>query len=803
YFGPTLNRAARLMAAGAGGQVLCSQAAAVRLADGAAPGIVLVDLGEHRLADLGRAERVYQVSEPSTPAVFPPLRSLGAHRHNLPVAPDAFVGRAAELAELDRLLEGTRLLSLLGAGGSGKTRLALHLAAGAVERFADGVWLVELASLRDDALVPSAAAAALGLDTTGYPTPQALVEHLGSWLAPKRILLLIDNCEHLIDAAAQLIHDLLARCPQLTVLATSREVLGVPGETAWRVPPLSVPAEGMADPSDLAAYDAVALFLERAQAARPGFDLGAGNAADVVRICRRLDGIPLALELAVGRIPTLGIRAVAERLDDVFGLLSSGARTAVPRHRTLRATLDWSYGLLAQDEQAALRRLAVFQTGFALDAAEAVLGADPVDLLTRLVDKSLVTVFDASDEAVRYRLLQPVRQYAHEHLVAAGEEPDALRRHREHFRRVADGFFGPPVVATAAWLARVSADYGNIRDALTDSLDSGDLDTGLWLAGRMFPYWILDGRALEGRAWLERALAAHPAPPGPEHAWGLVALGLLDVYTGEVATGEAHLSAACAVAGSGPLAGVYARGYLGALALRGPDTAEAERVFDACRAEFEAAEVGPGVAFCDFNRAWTLLAHGDLAGAGARFASADAIGRSLGSDVMVVHARAALATVRALEGDPASGNQLAADAVAAARSSGLRQMLVMATARAAETAGVSGDLPRAGAYARETLAAIRELGVRMWVTESLLVAALVLADRDSELAARLLGAGGYPPEPGGPGLPLSVALDAGAARLRGVLGPGPYEAALREGAAWSADEAIELALAGLRDPQQA
>ncbi|HUR73950.1 MAG TPA: AAA family ATPase, partial [Sporichthya sp.] len=253
YFGPTLNRAARLMAAGAGGQVLCSQAAAVRLADGAAPGIVLVDLGEHRLADLGRAERVYQVSEPSTPAVFPPLRSLGAHRHNLPVAPDAFVGRAVELAELDRLLEGTRLLSLLGAGGSGKTRLALHLAAGAVERFADGVWLVELASLRDDALVPSAAAAALGLDTTGYPTPQALVEHLGSWLAPKRILLLIDNCEHLIDAAAQLIHDLLARCPQLSVLATSREVLGVPGETAWRVPPLSVPAEGMADPSDLAA----------------------------------------------------------------------------------------------------------------------------------------------------------------------------------------------------------------------------------------------------------------------------------------------------------------------------------------------------------------------------------------------------------------------------------------------------------------------------------------------------------------------------------------------------------------------
>jgi DNA-binding SARP family transcriptional activator len=346
YVGPTLNRTARLLSLGWGGQVLCSQAAADLARDHLPVGVALLDLGDHRLADLSRAERVFQVADPGLPSAFPPLRSPG-RRHTLPAAVTSFVGRAKEIKEVRGLLGESRLVTLTGVGGGGKTRLALEVAAGVQEDFPDGVVLVELGRLPDAALVASMVAGALGVLATGPGgTAEVLVDRLSEYLQPKRTLIVLDNCEHVIEAAAELVHMLLPSCPGVTVLATSREILGLPGEVAWRVPPLSLPAAESTSVEDLSGSDAVALFCERARRAQPGFGPSQANAAAVTQICRRLDGIPLALELAAARIRVLGAQDLARRLDQRFRLLTGGIRTAVPRHQTLTATMDWSYDLL-------------------------------------------------------------------------------------------------------------------------------------------------------------------------------------------------------------------------------------------------------------------------------------------------------------------------------------------------------------------------------------------------------------------------------------------------------------------------
>jgi predicted ATPase/DNA-binding SARP family transcriptional activator len=419
YLGPSLNRTARLLALASGGQVLCSQAAAELARDKLPAGVTLTDLGEHRLADLSRPERVFQIAHPHLPSAFPPLRSPTAPRHNLPVSLTSFVGRERELEELDGLLGSGRLITVIGVGGAGKTRLALEVAARNLHRFPDGGWLVELGPVRDPGLIASEVAGALGMLTGSLSHgPGEIEEWLCQCLLPRHLLLVLDNCEHLVEAAAGVVRRLLTRCPGVTVLSTSREVLGLPGETTWTLPPLSLPGAEVKGPEELAASDAVALFCARARAVQPGFGLSTANAAAVAQICRRLDGIPLALELAAARMRVLGAQQVAERLDHRFLLLTEGGRTAVGRHQTLRAAMDWSYQLLPPAEQAALRRLAVFPASFDLEAAEAVvappagdpgLGFPVLDLLFRLVEKSLVLVQDRGDEA-RYRLLETVRE---------------------------------------------------------------------------------------------------------------------------------------------------------------------------------------------------------------------------------------------------------------------------------------------------------------------------------------------------------------------------------------------------------
>ena len=510
YVGIDVHRAARICETAHGGQILISSATRELIEDDLPEGISLRDLGEHRLRDLARPQHLFQVAAQDMPMEFPPLRSLDNLPHNLPIQLTTFVGRGREIGEVRERLATARQLTLTGSGGVGKTRLALEVAAQLLEDFPHGVWLVDLSTLSDAALVPQAIAAPLNMqEEAGRPLTAAL----GDYLLSKKVLLILDNCEHLSEACAQLTESLLRRCPSIRVLATSRETLGMVGEAVYRVPSLSLPdLRRLPDFDGLIQYEAVRLFADRAALSQPEFALRPDNAAAVARICGHLDGIPLAIELAAARVKALSVEAIAARLGDRFRLLTGG-RTAVPRHQTLRAVMDWSYDLLPEPERALLRRLSVFAGGFALEAAAAV-GMredgdeiETVDVLARLVDKSLVTV-DQHAADLRYRLLETVRQYGREKLLGAGEADEAQRRHRDYFLALAER--AEPELHRASqtmWLDRLEIEHDNLRAALEWSLGLEGDETGLRLAAALAPYWHARGYLSEGREWLERARA--------------------------------------------------------------------------------------------------------------------------------------------------------------------------------------------------------------------------------------------------------------------------------------------------------
>ena len=372
YYGSTVNRCARLRALAAGGQTLLSRVTADLVRDELPEGLELRDLGEHQLKGLTRPEQIFQLNLPALAVEFPPLQSLDAFPNNLPAQLSSFVGRTRELAQIKTLLGETHLLTLTGSGGTGKTRLAIECAGDVLADYADGVWLVELAPVADPANVPDVLAAVLGVRQIDS---RSVTQTVGDYIGAKTMLLILDNCEHVIEAAAAFTDALLRACPHLTILATSREPLGVAGETTWRVPSLVCPHEVVPlTVEGLANYDAVHLFVDRARAARPDFALSDGNAPAIVKICQRLDGIPLAIELASTRIRGLTVEQIAGRLDDRFKLLVGGSRTVLPRHQTLFALIDWSYDLLPEEERSLLRRLSVFVGGWTLEAAEAICG---------------------------------------------------------------------------------------------------------------------------------------------------------------------------------------------------------------------------------------------------------------------------------------------------------------------------------------------------------------------------------------------------------------------------------------------
>jgi non-specific serine/threonine protein kinase len=555
YRGGALNLAARLGALAGPGQALAS-AEIVHLA-GTVQGLVFVDRGPVYLKGLAEAVLVVQVAREGTlPDSLPPLEAPAPATH-LPAPLTSFVGRVPERAEVQELLECAPLVVLTGTGGVGKTRLALQVAQELHDRYPDGVWLVELAPLADPSLVGQTVALALGLiEQPDRPLAAALVEFLG----PKRLLLLLDNCEHLLTAAATLAADLLRACPQLRILATSRQALGVPGEVAYRVPSLAVPdPDRVAIAQEMQEGEAVRLFVERARARRTDFALTEENARAVAAICARLDGVPLAIELAAARVSVLPVQQILGRLEDRFHLLIGGSTTTPPRQRTLQATLDWSYDLLSGEERTVLQRLAVFAGGCTLEAAEAVLGAggaiEPwavLDVLDGLVNQSLLGMEEQGGEA-RYYLLETVRQYAHERLSAAGGVERSSRDHATWYaqfaQRAEPGLLGAEQLG---WLDRLEAERDNLRAALVWSApqaarDPEAAERGLLLAAALWRFWELRGPLRAGRRWLEQALAAaQHADPAPR-ARALSALGHLAVLQGDVGTAGAALDAALAL----------------------------------------------------------------------------------------------------------------------------------------------------------------------------------------------------------------------------------------------------------------
>lgn len=537
YFGPTLNRIARLLTAGHGGQILVSQPVQALLGDELPAGVNLADLGMHRLKDVDRPEHIFQATVEGLRDAFPSLRSLDAFPNNLPRQLTSFIGRDQDLAKVTRLLETTPLLTMTGPGGSGKTRLALEVGQRLLETYPGGVWWVDLTPLSDPDYLPQTVAGVLGIrEQPGRP----LLEAIGEYLKSSKILLILDNCEHVAAACADLASALLRSAPDLTVLATSQVSLAVPGEVVHSVPPLTVP-----DPRDdataesLVHYDAVRLFIERARSVRPSFTFE-GHVRTIAEITARLDGIPLAIELAAARVKVLSIEEISHRLADRFRLLASSARGAPARHQALRAAMEWSYNLLTHPEQILLRRLSVFAGHLSLEAAEAVCADDQVrpdamlDLLTRLVDKSLVAANDQG-EIRRFRLLESVRHYVRERLQEAGEEHVTGTRHLDVFLNLAEQGESPHLsLGQIAWLNRMALEYGNLRGALEWALIH-DPPKGLRLAGSCWLFWAIRGSLAEGRDWFERALQAGADAGSTERAKALIGLSVFTLRQGDFA----------------------------------------------------------------------------------------------------------------------------------------------------------------------------------------------------------------------------------------------------------------------------
>jgi non-specific serine/threonine protein kinase len=622
----------------------------------------------------------------------------------------SFVGREREVAEVGRLLRGGRLLTLVGAPGVGKTRLALQVAAELHGRFADGAWLVELAGLAEPELVPLAVATALGVPEQGSrPMIATLAEHLQA----RDILLLLDNCEHLVAACAALAETLLWACPGLRILAISREALRIEGETTWRVPSLAMPDERGRQPGEpdlvasLERFEAVRLFLDRAQAVQPGFTLTAQNAEAVAQICQRLDGIPLAIELAAARLNGLSAGQIAARLDDHFALLTSGSRTALPRQQTLRGAVDWSYALLPESERTLLRHLAVFAGGWTLEAAEAVCGAGVLEPLLGLVSRSLV-VAEEQDDETRYRLLEMIRQYGWERLTEAGEL-DAMRdRHRDWLLALAE----PPVPFTfffradePARLARLETEHDNLRAALAWSEQRpGGAEAGVTLAGQLWRLWWLHGHLTEGRRWLERMIAL--ARTEPALARGSIL--------------------ATALGGAGNLAS-YQGDYRGAVPL-------IEEALSLWREQGDQTLI-----------AWALHRLGHYLGhlrqperALALCEESVALSRVLGDDRSLMHALMPLANLVRRLGNHPRAIAVAEEGVALGRTYGNSLVIAFGLMHIGKAATASGDYARAEAACLEALALARRLGQPRLVAEmATSLGGLRLAQGDGTQAALL------------------------------------------------------------------
>jgi predicted ATPase/DNA-binding SARP family transcriptional activator len=691
YYGPAVYRCARLLATGHGDQVLLTQATRDLVVDAMPEGVGLRELGSHVLRNLERPEVVFQVFAGGLRAEFPPLKSVDPRRHNLPVSPNSFVGRAGELAQIKERLAANRMLTLVGSGGTGKTRLALRAATDLIDGFRDGVWLVELASLTRPELVAQTAAEAIGVrEEGGRPILKTLCE----WLRDKNLLLVLDNCEHLVPAVVSLADRLLRECPDVRLLATSRAALRVNGEAITRVGPLSE-------------SDAVVLFADRSSAVQPDFRMTEDNSQSVVQICRRVEGIPLAIELAAGRARMMAPAEILTRLQDSFSVLAGGSRSADARHETLKAAMDWSYRLLNEEEQRLFRRLSVFAGGFSLEAAEAVCTYDGLDrdavmrLLGRLVEQSLVNVNMAGQgpARTRYRLLETVRDYGREKLEELLEADGTRRRHAAYFLALAEAA-APKLDGRdrLEWLASLNLDRDNLR-AVFEKSNGAAADTELRLAVALKGFWDAQGGYSEGRVRVTSALS-RGGKPSRMRAEAMQCAGFM-------AWAQGDFSAA---------------------------TSWCEKSLKVCRRLRDRRGEGMclqqlgQIAFQqeDFSRARSFLDLGL------------AIALELRDERLASLCRIRLGIIALRESDLAASSQLLQASLESGRRAGYEEMVVMSLSALGHLAIREGRLDEAGALLSEGLAIWRDRGVPRQIASLLeAFAVLAVARGDAPRALRL------------------------------------------------------------------
>ena len=806
YFGGAVNRAARIMAAAHGGQVLLSQAV-VELSKGRLPdGADLVPLGRVRLRDLADPEDIWQLTHADLNRMFPALRSLDSTPNNLPRQASSFIGRENEIAEVKKLLGQTRLLTLTGAGGSGKTRLSMQVVADMLDAYPDGIWLVELATLSDPGLMPQSVAAVMGLmEQSGKTLTQSLIEHF----AARRVLLILDNAEHLLAACGKLAGDLVHACPQLVVLATSREALGIPGELKFRVPSLSTPDPARdVTPEQLSSFDSVRLFVERARLNTPRFAVTAQNAPALASVCHRLDGIPLAIELAAARARSMSVEQLSHRLDQRFRLITGGSRTAPRRQQTLRALIDWSYDLLDSAEKALLCRSSVFAGGWTLEAAEQICTGDEfedwevLDLLTSLADKNLVVTEDRSDTN-RYRMLETVRQYASERLIESGGVEAVRTRHRDYFLALAEES-EPKLVSAeqAELLKRLEAEHENLRAGLSWSLVDAGSRGGLRLCGALQRFWWARGHLSEGREWCARVLGkAGAEAPTPDRAKALNGAGGLAYLQGDYPVARVLHQESLAIRRQlGDRRGVASSlNNLGSVARDQGDLASARALFEESLSI--ARELGDRGYIANLLGNLGIVAHeqGDYLAARALHVESLAMLRELGDRGRIASSLGNLGRVAYVQGDYPAARALFEEGLAIARELEDRVSIAGSLNNLGRVARDQGDLASAWALHQEGMVIVRELGDRQGIADSLEGLASVYAALGSSLhAARVWGmAEQLRTEIGSP-LPPDErpSYDRRIAAARADVGDddASFDRAWQEGRALPLEQAIALAL---------
>jgi predicted ATPase/class 3 adenylate cyclase len=770
YIGLDVHRAARVAGAGHGGQVLLSGATRSLVEAALPPGVALRDLGAHRLKDLATPEHLYQLDVDGLAVEFPSLRSLDARANNLPVQLTSFVGRETEIAAVGELLDRARLVTLTGPGGTGKTRLGLQVAAERLGRHGDGAFFVELAAISDPKLVPSAVATALHLRESA---DRAIAAVVTDWLRERDLLLVLDNFEHLLDAAP-FVAGLLSAAPRLRVLATSRSPLHLQGEHEFPVPPLRIPdARHLPSLSQLSQYEGVGLFIERAQAVRPGFAVDDTSAPAIAEIVARLDGLPLAIELAAAKCRVLGPQAILGRLGSRLAFLGGGARDLPARQQTLREAIDWSYRLLGETDQARLRRLAVFVGGFDIPAAEALLapeatlgaadpppGFDALGAIEELVDQSLLRREEGAAGEPRFTMLETIHEFTLERLAAADEDAEARQRHATSFLDRAERL-EPLLLQSTESGDDIARDHDNYRAALTWALETGNAEVGLRLGYALWRFWQQRGFFREGRSWFDRLLAM----PGGAGSTAARAKGL---------TGAAGIA-------------YWQNDYPAAIAWY----AEAESIV---------RDLGDRAWLSDaiYNSGTTAALVGDMATVGAKIAEGTALGRELGDDTILGRFLNAAGYMAFMGDDLETARSALEEGLQVAERGTDRFALGVAHHTVGQVARLQDRYDDAARHYREALRSWADVGDATQLTEPLQgLAAVMIKSGRPEAGVRWLAAsaairerlgGGPPPEWLRLGDPLAEA--------RAALDPEAYDRAWQAGLALSTEDVIAEAAAG-------